>query len=561
MIQGRTLFLILARGGSKRLPGKNLLCVGGVPIVGRAVRVGHQAARRLGGPARVVVSTDDEEIARVARRWLAEVPFLRPPELATDAATSVDAVLHAVDWYAGRGETFSEIVLLQPTSPLRTSGDVVNAVSAFRDVEGASVVTVRGGHGAHSAPYTIASDSPSELNGAVYVASPEWLRTHQTFCIAGRTLAVAMPPERSIDVDTAADLAAAEALYEQSLLWPPGRCFVIAEAGVNHNGDLATALRMIDAAKGAGADAVKFQSFSAARLVTRSAAKAAYQQTTTPADESQFDMLRKLELPPEAQRTLKARCDETGIIFLASPFSEADVDLLDALDVAAIKLGSGEITNHPLLAHVAATFRPVILSTGASTLEEVAAAVEALRETGCADLALLHCLSNYPADPAECNLRAMETLRRAFDAPMGFSDHTMGIETACAAVALGARIVEKHFTLDRSLPGPDQRASLEPSELAAFVAAIRRVESALGDGVKRPMPGEADVRHAARRSLVAATDLPEGTVLRRKHLLSRRPGNGIPPSELKRVLGMRLCRALEADEPLTWTHLRHGGGE
>jgi sialic acid synthase SpsE len=170
-------------------------------------------------------------------------------------------------------------------------------------------------------------------------------------------------------------------------------------------------------------------------------------------------------------------------------------------------------------------------------------------------------VSNYPADPAEANLRAMDTLARAFDVPVGFSDHTLGMDTACAAVALGARIIEKHFTLDRNLPGPDQRSSLQPSELAAFVAAIRRVESALGDGVKRPMPGEADVRGTARRSLIAAEDLPAGTVLRRKHLAAKRPGDGIPPSELKRVLGMTLQRPLAADEPLSWTHLRYGGGE
>lgn len=560
MSEYRTLFIILARGGSKRLPGKNLLCVGGVPLVARAIRAGHQAARRLGNLARVVVSTNDEQIARVARRWLAEVPFMRPAELASDTASSVDAVLHAVDWYGGRGETFTEVVLLQPTSPLRTAEDVVRAVQVFREADGAAVVTVRG-HGAESAPYRIASDAPTELNGAVYVCSPQWLRENRRFCVTDKTLAVPLPSDRSIDVDTEADLRMAQTRWEQSLPWRPGRCFIIAEAGVNHNGDVHTALRMIDAAKAAGADAVKFQSFAAERLVTQASTKADYQEKTTSPDESQFEMLRRLALSPEAHETLKARCDAAGIMFLSSPFSEADADLLDSLDVAAIKLGSGEITHHPLLTHVAATMRPVILSTGASTLEEVAAAVEVLRETGCAELALLHCVSSYPADPAEANLRAIETLARTFGAPVGFSDHTLGMETACAAVALGARIIEKHFTLDRSMPGPDQRSSLEPRELAAMVTAIRRVESALGDGVKRPMPGESDVRSAARRSLVAACDMPAGTVLRRKHLAAKRAGSGIPPSELKRVMGMSLSRPLAADEPLTWTHLRYGGGE
>ena len=567
----RTLYIVLARGGSKRLPGKNLLRVGGVPLVGRAVRAGLQAARRLGRPYRVIVSTDDEMIAEAGRQWGGEVPFLRPADLASDAADSVAALRHAVDFYARQGETFTEIVLLQPTSPLRTADDVVRTLDTFRQRDGAPAVTVRPTaqhvadicfslHNERLAALPSAGAARDmaqvELNGAVYVCAPDWLRDPGRFCIPGRTWAVMMPPARSIDVDTASDLERAQAAWERSLLWRPGRCLIIAEAGVNHDGSLETARRLVDAAREAGADAVKFQAFAAERLVTRAAAKAAYQRQTTAPDETQFAMLKRLELPPDDLRSVATYAAERGITFLSSPFGEPDVDLLDALDVPAIKIGSGEITNHPLLAHVGRTLRPAILSTGASTLAEVMAAVDVLRGSGCADLAVLHCVSNYPADPADANLRAMETIARALNVPVGFSDHTPGIEVACAAVALGARILEKHLTLDRNLPGPDHAASLDPADFARLVSAVRHLEAALGDGVKRPTAGETDVRTTARRSLVAAADLPAGTVLRREHLAAKRPGTGIAPAHLPTVLGLRLERGLAADELLTWAHLR-----
>ena len=574
MANHRTAFIVLARGASKRLPGKNLRCVGGVPLVGRAVRAARQAARRLRNPTRVIVSTDDEAIARVAREWRAEVPFMRPPELADDASRSVDACRHAIDWLADHGEEYTEVVLLQPTSPLATGEDVVHAIETFRAGDGASAVTVRPvahtgaglthllQNGRLVAPGgSTKTGAAVELNGAVYVCAPQWLRQRDRLCVAGESLAVPMPAERSIDVDTYADLALSQTLWEESLLWRLGRCFVIAEAGVNHNGCVDTALRLVDAARDGDADAVKFQSFTADRLVTRDAPKAAYQRQETPADESQFEMLKKLELSADEQRQVANHCRDQGIVYLSTPFSEDDADLLDDLDVPAIKIGSGDLTHHPLLAHVGAILRPVILSTGCSDLEEVVAAVGVLRRAGCAELAVLHCVSNYPADPADVNLRAMATLARALDVPVGYSDHTLGHEVACAAVALGARVVEKHFTLNRGMPGPDHRMSLEPDELAKFVSAIRNVEAALGDGRKRPAAGELDTRAAARRSLVGAADLPAGTVLERAHLVARRPGTGISPAELNAVLGLGLRRDLATGELLTWAHVRAGESE
>jgi len=317
-------------------------------------------------------------------------------------------------------------------------------------------------------------------------------------------------------------------------------CFVIAEAGVNHNGEPALAHALIDAAAAAGADAVKFQTFHAERLALASAPKAAYQERSGPAGESQFDMLRRLELPDQEVRALATHCREKGILFLSSPFDEDSADFLEALGMPAFKVPSGELTNSPFLRHLAAKGRPLIVSTGMADMAEVEVAVEAVRAAGDPPLALLHCVSNYPADPADCNLRAIGALARAFGVPVGWSDHTVGIDIAVAAVALGAAILEKHFTTDRALPGPDHRASLQPGELADMVTAVRRVESALGTGVKRPAAGEAGTADVARKSLVAVRDLAAGTVIAATDLTARRPGTGIPPSRQGDLLGRRL---------------------
>lgn len=334
----------------------------------------------------------------------------------------------------------------------------------------------------------------------------------------------------------------------------PGHpCFIIAEAGVNHNGDVGLAERLVDAAIEAGADAVKFQTFTAERLVTPKAPKADYQAAVTDAAESQVAMLRKLELSREAHVRLFEYAGRRGITFLSTPFDEQSADLLDELGVPLFKIASGEITNLLLLEHVARKRKPMIVSTGMSTLEEVGEAVRVIHKAGCHALALLHCTSNYPADPAESNLNAMITMRQAFDLPVGYSDHTPGIEVAVAAVALGASVLEKHLTLSLEMPGPDHRASLEPGDFAAMVRAVRSVETALGDGVKRPMESERNTRAIARRSLVAATDLPAGTVLQAHHLAARRPGLGLPPGELARLVGRRLTKSLQADDMINWS--------
>lgn len=318
----------------------------------------------------------------------------------------------------------------------------------------------------------------------------------------------------------------------------PGHpCFIIAEGGVNHNGSPQMARRLIDAAAMSGANAVKFQTFRADGLATPFAPLANYQHEGTPAVESQVEMLRPLELSPEVHRDLLLHSREKGVLFMSSVFGEEDVDLLDGLGVVAFKIPSGELTNIPFLAYVASKGKPLIVSTGMAYMGEVEAAVRTIQQAGNNKLILLHCVSSYPTQFADVNLRAMLTMLAAFGVPVGYSDHTLGIEVALAAVALGACVIEKHFTLDRNLPGPDHRASVEPHELTALVQGARIVEAALGHGRKEPSACEANTAAAARKSLVAACDISAGTRLTEDLIAIRRPGTGLPPSMLPYIIG------------------------
>jgi N-acetylneuraminate synthase len=311
---------------------------------------------------------------------------------------------------------------------------------------------------------------------------------------------------------------------------PVRPCFIIAEAGVNHDGDRMKALELVDVAAESGADAVKFQTFRAEDVVTRTAPKAAYQQQNTDAGESQFEMLKRLELGVEDHIALIGRCEQKGIEFMSTPFSANAADMLDELGIAVFKIPSGEITNLPLIEHIARKGRPSIISTGMATLTEVRQAAEAFQAAGNRELALLHCVSNYPAASGDVNLRAMRTMAKAFEVPVGYSDHTLGIEIALASVALGACILEKHFTLDNDLPGPDHQASLEPGDLKEMVRAIRTIEAAMGSGEKGPASSEEETARVARRSLVAARKIPARTCLEGEMIAARRPGTGLPPS-------------------------------
>lgn len=326
------------------------------------------------------------------------------------------------------------------------------------------------------------------------------------------------------------------------------KVFIIAEAGVNHNGDWEIAKKLVDAAVEAGADAVKFQTFKAEKLVCKNAEKAEYQKETTDKVESQFEMLKKLELTEEMHTRLLAYCKEKGILFLSTPFDVDSVDYLVGLGMEIMKIPSGEITNYPYLRKVAQTGKKVILSTGMSDIEDVKAAVAVLREHGSRDIAVLHCNTEYPTPFSDVNLKAMLTLRDELGIEVGYSDHTKGIEIPIAAVAMGAQIIEKHFTLDKTMEGPDHKASLEPHELKEMVSAIRNVEDALGNGVKVLSASEQKNVAIARKSIVAKCRIEKGQIFTEDNLTTKRPGIGISPMHWNEIIGTVAQRSYNEDE-------------
>lgn len=339
------------------------------------------------------------------------------------------------------------------------------------------------------------------------------------------------------------------------LVTPESPCFIIAEAGVNHNGDLALAKQLVLAAKEAGADAVKFQTFQAKHLVTADAPQADYQARNSGKTESQFDMLKRLELPLEAFAELSRYCQELGIMFMSTAFDEESADFLAGLGMSIFKIPSGELTNLPLLQHIARFGKPMIVSTGMGTIEEIKEAVEAIQAAGNDDITVLHCVTDYPTPPEQVNLRAMHVIQAALGVPIGYSDHSMGIEASVIAVAAGAKVIEKHFTLDCNLPGPDHKASLEPKDLGEMVKGIRKVEVLLGSGKKQPNEAELAVAKIVRRSVIAARDLKIGETITSGMVLLRRPGTGIEPARLGEVIGRTLSRDVKEGVLLAWDDL------
>ena len=326
---------------------------------------------------------------------------------------------------------------------------------------------------------------------------------------------------------------------------------IIAEAGVNHNGSLERAKEMALAAKKAGADIVKYQTAVPEQVVSRFAEKADYQKQQTGSEESQLEMIKKIHFGFEEHRQLKEYCDEIGIRYLSTPFDLDSIDFLATLDMPVWKIPSGEITNLPYLEKVAALKKPLILSTGMSMLSEIEDALAVLEENGCEDVTLLHCNTEYPTPMEDVNLLAMRELEEQFALPVGFSDHTLGIEADIAAAALGACVIEKHFTLDKTLEGPDHQASLEPDELEAMVRAIRNIEKALGTGEKHVTPSEAKNRPIARKSIVAKRAIKKGEVFTAENLTTKRPGDGISPMRWYEVLGKEASRDFAEDEKIS----------
>ncbi|WP_330949263.1 N-acetylneuraminate synthase [Virgibacillus sp. MG-45] len=324
--------------------------------------------------------------------------------------------------------------------------------------------------------------------------------------------------------------------------------FIIAEAGVNHNGSLALAKQLVDQAKEAGADCIKFQTFKAKNIASKNAKKATYQKEQTGADETQLQMLENLELSFEEFRALHAYCQAKEIAFLSTAFDFDSIDFLNELKMDVWKIPSGDITNLPYLMQIAALNMPVILSTGMSTMAEIEAALQVLKQHGAGEITVLHCTTEYPAPMEDVNLLAMKTIGEAFGVSIGYSDHTKGIEIPIAAVAMGATVIEKHFTLDRSMEGPDHKASLEPHELKAMVQAIRNVEKAIGNGEKKPAPSEEKNIAVARKSIVAQHNIQKGELFSTENITVKRPGDGLSPMKWFEVIGQRAARDFEEDE-------------
>lgn len=328
------------------------------------------------------------------------------------------------------------------------------------------------------------------------------------------------------------------------------KVFIIAEAGVNHNGEIELAKKMIKKAAEAGADCIKFQTFNSDSLVCKNAPKATYQRKRTLENESQYQMLKKLELTHEMHEELWECCKNNKILFLSTPFDPESLEYLNNMDIPIIKIPSGEITNFPLLQKIGKTEKPVILSTGMSTIEEIEQAVEVLQNNGAKEISLLHCNTQYPTPFEDVNLKAMVTLKEKFNLKTGYSDHTPGIEVAIAAVAMGAEIIEKHFTLDKNMIGPDHFMSLEPEELKTMVSYIRNIEKSIGDGIKRVSLSEEINRNIVRKSIVAKCKIKKGDYFSKENLTTKRPGNGISPMEWEKILGTRAERDYKEDEQI-----------
>lgn len=328
------------------------------------------------------------------------------------------------------------------------------------------------------------------------------------------------------------------------------KVFIIAEAGVNHNGYIELAKKLIDAAVDAGADAVKFQTFKAEKLVSKNAQKADYQKQTTDSSESQFDMLKKLELDLATHHELIAYCNEKKIMFLSTPFDHDSIELLDDIGLEIFKIPSGEITNLPYLRHIGKLGKQVILSTGMADMGEIEDALDVLTEAGTKkeNITVLHANTMYPTPMEDVNLRAMLTIGNTFDVAYGYSDHTLGIEVDIAAVAMGACCIEKHFTLDKTMEGPDHKASLEPDELKAMIKSIRNIELALGSSVKKPSKSETPNIQIARKSIIAKTDIKKGEILSEENLAVKRPGNGISPMKWDEIVGVIASKDYQADD-------------
>lgn len=587
------LGLVLARAGSKGLPDKCVRDLLGRPVLDYTFD--HALGSRL--LTSVALTTDSEPAKRIAKERGIEV-IDRPAELAIDTATVDAAARHAVEvWETRHAKRVKVLVLLYGNIPIRpadlidravekltaTGADSVRSVALVTKQHPDWVHCLDGDRMTQFRPNSISRrqdlDPLYYHDGAVAAVTRAALfgataGDHQSFLGKDRR-AIVCQPEHAVDIDGPVDLCMAEAILThpraksksseprkdatENTISVGGRrvgggepVFVIAEAGVNHNGDVETALLMVDAAAQAGADAVKFQIFRADDLTSHHAATAGYQKETTHRD-SQREMLRSLELNDEALGRIRRRCEERSIILLATPFGAPDVERLTALNCSAIKIASTDLMNRELLDAAGKTNLPLFMSTGAATCGEIDEAVGFMESIRVRDrLILLHCISSYPAAVETANLRAIHSLHLRYGLPAGFSDHTTSIRTGGFAVMAGACAIEKHFTLDRSMSGPDHAMSLTPLELHMYISAIREAQAARGSGRLGLVETERDVRNVARRSIVTGQSIAGGTRITRSMLTLKRPGTGLSPKEMDAVVGRTAVADIPEDTLLSW---------
>lgn len=575
--------VIPARGGSKGITRKNIREVAGKPLIAYSIEQALRS-RYLDG---VFVSTEDDEIGRVARSYGAAI-IHRPLSLAEDDSSSMDVLKHAVLFLDDRlGRRVENVVLLQATTPFRRVGDIDGAIKLFFDQEADSVVSViQAPHSYNPCWAKEIVDGKLRLvsgkggvfnrrqdlpviywhNGQIYMIRRDHLFAHGDW-YEGTCLPYLCPEETFVNIDHPWEMKIAEELiYAERLertkkisikigdrqIGHSERCFIIAEAGVNHNGRMDLARALVDAAAETGVDAVKFQFFDPRNVATAFTPMAPYQRVNMGGEESQQVMLQGLALSEENIRSLKQYTEEKGLIFLCTSHSGIrEYEKLDAMGVLAHKVGSGDLLNLPVLRYLAGTGRPLIMGTGMATMEEVKEVHRFLRQNGNQEAVFLHCTTDYPCDFSEVNMNAMISMRRDLECPVGYSDHTLGTEIPVMAASLGACVIEKHFTLDRTLQGPDHRASALPWELKEMVSAIRNLERAKGDSEKRPTASEREISKMARKSLVYGNNLRAGTILQEGDIGVKRPGTGMSPLRYYQVLGRRVKRAVSRDELLS----------
>lgn len=576
----KIIAVIPAREGSKGIPKKNLYPIWGEPLISYSIK----AANRCNRITDVIVSTDGDDIAELSLKYGAKV-VKRPREISQDGSPSIDAIIHVLDSCAKSGNEPDVIVLLQPTSPLRSSYDIDRAIDLFISSNDSVISVVERKH-----PIEWSMSLENDIlipifsnknlrnrrqdlkhsyipNGAIYVSDTQTLRHERTF-FSKDAKAYIMPYERSVDIDNLDDVRLAEFYLgnqphneimsprikiDNRYIGKKEPCFIIAEAGINHNGNFDTAIKMIDEAVDAGVDAIKFQMYKTEEIITRSAEKATYQKISKSSDdETQFEMIKKYELEDEEYQRLSEYCKKKSITYLSTAFDEISLDNLIAMGVPALKVPSGEINNLQLLRKMALADLPIIMSTGMADMTEVRESYQFLKRCGVKDIVLLHCTSSYPAPLDSINLRAMNLMEREIGTLVGYSDHSEGLIIPLASVAMGACVLEKHFTLDRSMDGPDHKASLNASELKEMVKLIRCTEQALGNGEKKPTSDEFSMKKAARRSLVAIADMCVGHVIEISDISVKRPGTGIEPKFLDNFIGKKVKKEIVGDQLIEW---------